>query len=414
MAEKENQVVMPKLGLTMSEATLVEWLKQEGDLVQKGELLFTIESEKATLEIEAPCGGTLQILVPAGETVPVMTPVARLEGGAAVSEPEDGARVKASPKARALARRRGLSLRGLKGSGPRDMIVSADLVNAKPLEEVEAQEAEPVKASPVARRVAAEAGIDLAEVAGTGPQGRVTRADVERIAPCEGASRKIEALTGLRRVIAERLSEGWRERPQVTLTTEADATNLVMLRRQLIEEMGEKISYDAILVMLVARALGEHPYMNAMLTEKGIEQMTRVNIGVAVDTERGLLVPVVRDAGAQKLSAINRRLREMTERALEGTSTPDELTGGTFTITNLGMFGIDAFTPIINPPECAVLGVGRIVSRPVGLDGQIVLREMMALSLSFDHRLVDGAPAARFLYRVRTLIERPFILAFLD
>jgi pyruvate dehydrogenase E2 component (dihydrolipoamide acetyltransferase) len=165
------------------------------------------------------------------------------------------------------------------------------------------------------------------------------------------------------------------------------------------------------LVALVARALREQPHVNVRLTDQGIEQLSGINVGVAVDTERGLLVPVVRDAAVKNLIQVQQMLTELAERALAGRSLPDDLSGGTFTITNLGMFEIDAFTPIINPPESAILGVGRIVNKPVGFEGQVVLRDMMTLSLSFDHRLIDGAPAARFLQRVKQLVERPFVLA---
>jgi pyruvate dehydrogenase E2 component (dihydrolipoamide acetyltransferase) len=197
----------------------------------------------------------------------------------------------------------------------------------------------------------------------------------------------------------------------VTLTTEADATNLIGARRQLSEELGQKVAYDALLVALVARALAEQPGMNARLTEGGIEQIAEINVGVAVDTERGLLVPVVRDAGTKGLLQVQQTLAELAERALAGRSLPDDLAGGTFTITNLGMFEVDAFTPIINPPESAILGVGRIAAKPVAVDRQVVVRDMVTLSLSFDHRLIDGAPAARFLQRVKQLVERPFVLA---
>ncbi len=402
------QVVMPRLGLTMTEGKLVEWHKQEGETVAKGELLFTLESEKAALEIEAPASGVLHILVPVGETVPVNQPIAvigarpttddrRPEAAPSTvtrSGPSSRAVVKASPKARALARQKGLALEAITGTGPRGMIVSVDLAQAGAPAPMAA-----IKATPVARKVAAEAGVDLATLTGTGPRGQITRQDVERAMakdltdfPTVPVGGNLSGLTGLRAIIAERLSAGWRERPQVTLTTEADATNLVSARQQVIAELGEKISYDAFMVMLVARALREHPHVNATLTEAGIAQLADVNIGVAVDTERGLLVPVVRKADAMSLIEINRTLRDLGERASAGRSLPDDLTGGTFTITNLGMYEIDAFTPIINPPECAILGVGRIVSRPVGLNGQVVLREMLALSLSFDHRLIDGAP----------------------
>jgi pyruvate dehydrogenase E2 component (dihydrolipoamide acetyltransferase) len=218
----------------------------------------------------------------------------------------------------------------------------------------------------------------------------------------------------LRGIIAERLSQSWRERPQVTLTTDADATNLVAARQQLNAELastGEKISYNALLIKLVAQALHEQPNINVQLTASGLQTMSEINIGLAVDTERGLLVPVVRDPLQKSLRQINADMLALAERAVKGRSHPDDLSGGTFSVTNLGAYEIDAFTPLVNPPECAILGVGRIVSKPVGLNGQIVLRDMLALSLSFDHRLVDGAPAAKFLQRVKQLIERPFTLA---
>jgi pyruvate dehydrogenase E2 component (dihydrolipoamide acetyltransferase) len=293
------------------------------------------------------------------------------------------------------------------------MIVASDVGRA-------AQAAPSTQASPVARRIAEGASLDLTGVSGTGPRGRIMRQDVERALEQQDLQQAPdtlaapvgpEALSGLRAIIAQRLTASWRERPHVTVTTEADATNLVAARQQATAELERKVSYDAFLVALVARALREHPAVSVRLTAAGLEQLSEINIGVAVDTERGLLVPVVRDAATKNLAQIQHTLQELVERTLSGKSLPDDLVGGTFTITNLGMFEIDAFTPIINPPESAILGVGRIVNKPVGLEGQIVLRDMMTLSLSFDHRLIDGAPAARFLQRIKQLIERPFALA---
>jgi pyruvate dehydrogenase E2 component (dihydrolipoamide acetyltransferase) len=434
--QSDYQVVMPKLGLTMTEATLVEWLKADGDHVQKDEPLFVLESDKSNLEIEAPTSGTLRILVPVGETVAVQTPIAILSGTGQIppTAPEtpaehkapraDGSQspIPASPKARTLARRLGVSLDGIRGTGPRGMIVAADVETADTSQPIGV--GEPVKASPVARRLAARAGLDLSTVEGSGPGGRIVRQDVEQVLapeaepglPVEGEvahlmpEPEVQPLTGLRAIIAERLLASWRERPHVTLTSEADATNLVSARQQLTEELGQKVAYDALLVALVARALREQPGVNVRLAEEGIEQLSEINIGVAVDTERGLLVPVVRDAATKSLLQVQQTLQVLVERALAGRSQPDDLSGGTFTITNLGMFDIDAFTPIINPPESAILGVGRIVAKPVAVDRQVVVRDRVMLSLSFDHRLIDGGPAARFLQRVKQLVERPFVL----
>ena len=392
------QVVMPKLGLTMTEATIVEWCKQDGEQVEKGETLFVIESEKSTLEIESPATGVLQILIPAGETVLVHQPIATLAHETRNTKHKARLTIPASPKSRALARRLGISLKGIKGTGPRNMIVASDV------EKIAASRPK-TRVSPVARKLASSAGLDLSTISGTGPGGRIVRVDVERtlseppppepVMPLRDAVEPAP-LTGLRAVIAERLSASWRERPHVTLTTEADATNLISARQQAIAESGGKVSYDAFLVALAARALCEQPH---------------VNVGVAVDTERGLLVPVVHNAATKSLLQIQRALDELVERALAGRSLPDDLSGGTFTITNLGLFEIDAFTPIINPPESAILGVGRIIAKPVAVDRQVVVRDMLALSLSFDHRLIDGAPAARFLQRIKQLVERPFALA---
>lgn len=426
------EVVMPRLGLTMTEAMITEWLKPEGAWVEKGQVLFALEHEKASLEIESPASGYLHILVPVGEVVPILTPIASLKNSDQISHSpakgdapasksmermaqspavpgEDGhtGKVRATPKARLYAFQQDVDLEDLAGSGPRGMIVSADIeaaLKSRPTV---------VKVSPVAQKIAREKGVELGSVTGSGPRGQVMRRDVEKAAQSftrPAPSPDIASLKGLRGIIANRLSESWIERPQVTLTTEADADCLVEMRKQIQEEWGVKVSYNALLVKITAKALKEFPYMNSQLTPSGIEIQPEINIGLAVDTERGLLVPVVRSADSKSLFEINDDLQGLAQRAVDGHNLPDDLSGGTFTVTNLGVFEIDAFTPIINPPECAILGVGRIVSKPVGLNGQLVLREMMALSLSFDHRLVDGAPAARFLQRIKTLIERCFLM----
>jgi pyruvate dehydrogenase E2 component (dihydrolipoamide acetyltransferase) len=223
-------------------------------------------------------------------------------------------------------------------------------------------------------------------------------------------------VTGLRRIIAERMAASHQATARVTLVTEADATLLVEVREQLkaevSEEWGFAPGYNDLLGLIVARALSEFPYMNARLHPDGlgIERLLHVNLGMAVDTERGLLVPVIRNAEEKRLRAFGAEFRRLVERARAGKALPDDLSGGTFTITNLGMYDVDAFTPIINLPEAAILGAGRIQAKAVVRDGEIVARQMWTLSLSFDHRLVDGAPAARFLQRIKKLIENPYLL----
>lgn len=412
----------------MTQATILEWLKPEGTWVEKGEPLFTLENEKSVLEIESPASGFLHILIPANETAPVLGQIGELSPEkipvSITSQPisvkqeiSSKLTIAISPKARKLAKQLDIDVPSIQGTGPRGMIIARDLPAVAPSPRK--------KASPLARRIAKEAGLDLAEIAGSGPRAQVMQRDIEKAIqekrfgesthPMEPV--KTLPLSGLRGIIADRLSTGWRERPQVTLTTEADATYLVALRLQLNEELapkGIKISYNAILVSLVSKALEEHPNLNVQLGETGIQEMPHIHIGIAVDTERGLLVPVIRDANKKSILNLNTELLVLTERALQGKSLPDDLSGGTFTITNLGAYEIDAFTPIINPPECAILGIGRIHEKPVGVNGQIILRSMLSLSLAFDHRLVDGAPAARFLQRIKQRIERLPAFSVLD
>jgi pyruvate dehydrogenase E2 component (dihydrolipoamide acetyltransferase) len=440
------QVVMPRLGLTMTEGKILEWFKQDGDRVEKGEALFAIENEKATLDIEAPAGGTLEIQAPQGSVVPILQPVGLIHGHSGGSDhsqpisPEGGPNRKsptvgvqqgqrltapvvgavqktASPRARAAARQAGIDLGTITGSGIRGMIVVSDLGQAQQIKDK-------VKATPLARRLAAEAGLDLSEISGSGPRGMVRREDVVRSIDAQAQTQTspdlghdIQPLSELRSIIARRLGQSWMERPQVTLTTEADATLLAAARQQLNTEFKKrdlKISFNVFFVKLVAQALHEFPYMNVSMLPEGIYQHPQVNIGLAVDTPRGLMVPVLNDARRKSFETLQQELEGLVERTISGSNQMEDLTGGTFTITNLGAFEIDAFTPIINPPECAILGVGRIHEKPVGLEGQVDLRSMMSLSLSFDHRLVDGSPAARFLQRVKQYIEQPFLWLLWD
>ena len=230
-------------------------------------------------------------------------------------------------------------------------------------------------------------------------------------------SESIKPLSNLRLIIASRLGTSWNERPQVTLTTEADASLFVEARIQMnkeLEKKGVKLSYNTLLLKLSAMALAEHPYMNVSLISEGLLQHHQVNVGLAVDTEQGLMVPVLHNAAVMSHEELHYDLQGLIERTLQGKSKSEDLIGGTFTITNLGTFEIDAFTPIINPPECAILGIGRIIEKPVVREGKVLVRQMMALSLSFDHRLVDGVPAARFLQRIKHYIEQPFLWSLWD
>jgi pyruvate dehydrogenase E2 component (dihydrolipoamide acetyltransferase) len=435
------QVILPVLGETMDEGTIVRWLVEVGQFVEKGDPLYEVETDKAVLEVEAPAAGVLRkIFHPAGSKVAVLSAVgliadAKEEVSASelleqqdevsagselavmpsASSPPSNNRILASPRARRRAADRGVKLSEVRGSGPAGRIVERDVQKHLAAQRI---------ATPTARKVADDHGVDLVALRAGGESGRrVTKADVEALlsgaakgAPlgAEPTAAERMPLQGIRAVIAERMSTSAHTTARVTLTTEVDGAQLVQLRKVLNEHLEAaeefKVAYTDILVAVVARALGDLRYMNVRLRGEEIECLASINVGVAVDTERGLLVPVVRDADTKTIVEIASTLHELTARARSGKSMPDDLTGGTFTITNLGMYGIDAFTPIINPPECAILGVGRLREVPVVHDGGVRARPMMVLSMTFDHRLVDGAPAARFLQRISELVEEPYLL----
>lgn len=433
------EVILPVLGETMDEGTIVKWLADVGQHVEKGDPLYQVETDKAVLDVEAPASGVLRkVFYHAGQTVPVLAVVGLLaaagEGIDGREAPADEAlppttamrqrpeavqslkreRTLASPRARKAAANCGVDLASVQGTGPGGRIVERDVLAFA--------ETRP-SATPVARKLAASSGVGLVDVKGTGVSGRIIRTDVEAALAAAATPQRDERsadegrrvqLAGVRRIIAERMSESAHTTARVTLTSEADATELVRLRSTLKEELsaslGFAISYTDILVAVAARALHEYRYMNTRLIDNCIEALPQINIGVAVDTERGLLVPVLRGVRGQGISEIAQQLRLLVARARDGRSTPDDLSGGTFTISNLGVYGIDAFTPIINLPECAILGVGRLRETPAVIDGQICVRQRLWLSLTFDHRLVDGAPAARFLQRIRQLVEQPYLL----
>lgn len=429
-----TQVLVPPLGTNVDTVTLVTWYKAEGDAVAAGEPLFAVETDKATLDVEAPAAGTLRgVSAAEGDDVPSLSCIAWIaaEGEAL----PDGARTdtdehvpartgaspspsspahpltpsplhpltpKASPWARTLAAERGIDWTLLQGTGPQGAVVGRDV-------EAAAQAGRRPAPTPLAARVAQERGIDLAGVGGTGASGRVTRDDVLRaVAGSEPASDIVEtfALTGVRGKIAERMMRGSHETAPVTLTAEVDATALVA-RRKALQAAGLKVSFNDLLVCILARALGEQPRLNAVYQGDRAVVRRSVDIALAVDTDRGLLAPVLRGAERLTLAQVAEGSAALIARARSGQAGPDELKGGTFTLTNLGMFGIDAFTPIINHPECAILGVGRIKPTPWVVGDCIGIRQALWLSLTFDHRLVDGGPAARFLQSVVRGIEAP-------
>jgi pyruvate dehydrogenase E2 component (dihydrolipoamide acetyltransferase) len=271
-------------------------------------------------------------------------------------------------------------------------------------------------ATPVARRMAQEAGLDLSAVTPERAGGRVTRTDVATVLSQQAAvvpeARHWVDLSPTRQTIARRMVQSQQVAAHVTLTREVDATELVRVREQILQELlaeDPRPTYTDFLVSIVARQLRQHPYVNATVDGERFALSEAIHLGVAVDTDRGLMVPVVRHVDRKGLLELTQERLELSERVLDGTVTPAELSGGTFTITNLGLFGVDAFTPIINPPQVAILGVGRIRSGPAVHQGELCIRQLMYLSLTFDHRLIDGAPAARFLGDIARFIEKPFL-----
>ena len=493
-----HEVIMPTLGLTMEEGTITEWLKQEGDSVDKEEPLFVVETDKSAVEVGAPAGGVLRkILVQPGQAVAVSTPIAVIaqpgeaggevgesagaapsaaaapastggpaatNGSAAVAEPvgsaggtpasgasragaggtpavrsgADAGRMRVSPRARRVARELGIDLGGLRGTGPEGRIVERD-VRAAPAAQAPATAApERIVASPLARKLAAEHGVDLAKLSGGGPGGRITEKDVTAAvqagaaAPAAPAAPAMPAVAAaapagtfeplgtVRRITAERMASSARSVASVTLLMEVDMTEAARFRGQLAPEFerrhGARLAYDAMIAKAVAIALREHPDVNARWQEAadgqpaGLQLQAQVNVGIAVAGEQGLLVVVVRDADKKTLEQVNAGLAELVGKSRGNRLGPDEMGGGTFTITNLGSYGVEAFTPIVNPPESAILGVGRIAKRPAVVEDQVVARDLMYLSLTFDHRVVDGAPAAQFLQRVKQVLEAPYVL----
>lgn len=402
------EITIPKLGMTMKEATLARWNKADGDWVEEKEVVLVIETEKITYEIEAPQAGYLRILEPEGAVLPVGAKVGILTA----EKPPTGLIAEPTPK-----------------------VVQADMAPS-PVSPSPAPSAAPgprIKASPLAKRMAKEHGIKLELIEGTGPGGRIIREDVLKFLSSQAAQVQVgpsapllqEAkkpplavpLSGMRRQILEHMHRSLQETAQMTLTREVDATQLVSLRKDLMERyqaQGLRVSYNAVLVKIAARALRSHPWINVVVQKDKLIQLEEINIGVAMELEEGLIVPVVRQADGLSILEIEKRLQNLFERARSKRLLPDEIKGGTFTITNLGHLGVDAFTPILNRPESAILGVGRIVEAPVaskrGGEPKLEFRHRMVLSLTVDHRILDGAPAARFLGELAQIIEDPILL----
>ncbi|HOE17098.1 MAG TPA: dihydrolipoamide acetyltransferase family protein [Syntrophorhabdaceae bacterium] len=391
-------ITMPKLGLSMKTGTITKWLKNEGDKVKKGEILVEIMTEKITNKVESKAEGTvLKIIAPKDAVLPVGALIAVIG-----EEGEDIAAVIAEAAAKAPSGAKAGAVKGAAAARPK----------------LSAEELEKIKISPAARKLAEENGIDYTLVTGTGPEARITREDVEKaIAEGVGAEEtddrptiKVIPYEGMRQAIGENMARSYTTNARVTHHVRVDMSGILELRKKLNEGLSDKdkISVTAILTKAVARALELNPIVNATFTGSEIKIWQDINIGMAVALPDGLIVPVIRDANKKRLKEINKEIVDLAKRGRKNKLSVDEMSGATFTITNLGGYGsVDFFTPIINPPEVAILGVGRTTEQPAVVNGQVVARPLMGLSLVFDHRVVDGAPAAEWLAILIKLIENP-------
>ncbi len=403
------EISVPKLGLTMEDATLVCWKSAAGEMVKREQIVLVLETDKVTFEMPSPGDGLLHPVAAAGSRIEVSEVVGYL----AVDKAELAKLAARHPAAETSAP-------AAAGKTPAGTTAAAVEPPAAP-----AAAGGRAKASPVARVMAQAHGVDLSLIAGSGPGGRVVRADILKAiekgvparavpAPAAAAGELLSAIqeipiAGVRKVIFKNMHLSLATQAQLTLHTEASAAAMIQLRSRL-NAAGAKVSYNALLVKVIAQALKQHPLVNAGVEGEVIKVWRQVHVGVAMDLGRGLIVPKVRNADSKSIREISADIDRLAEAAKAGSLALDDLTFGTFTLTNLGAWDIDDFTPIVNHPESAILGVGRIVEKPVARDGQVVIEPRLALSLSFDHRIIDGAPGAAFLKTIKDMIEEPALM----
>jgi len=391
-----TDVIMPALGIAQEKGSLVSWLKAEGEPVTKGEPLMEVETDKATVEVEAPASGVLAHVTAApGDEVPVGQRIAVIlaPGESLPKESAKAAPPSAAPAAPTI-------------SPPEPSSVSR--VHAAPIQGR-------IAASPAARRIAKERGVDLASLKGSGPKGEIVAQDVQRAKEMEtgapgGPPRVKETvpLSAMRRIVGERMSKSKQTAPHFYVSMEVDMSEVNRKRAEWKEKKAEIVpSINDFILWASAQGLRDFPLLNAAFTDKGIQIFSDINIGVAVAIEEGLVVPVIRNADRLTLQQLARQSRELAEKAARKKLFPLDYEGGTFTVSNLGMFGVDTFVAIINPPQCAILAVGQVAPRAVPHDSAIAVRPMMTMTLSADHRVTDGVVAARFLKEVKELLEKP-------
>jgi pyruvate dehydrogenase E2 component (dihydrolipoamide acetyltransferase) len=420
-----TEIKLPRLGQGMEAGTIVRWLKSEGEQVEKGEPLYELDTDKVTQEVEADASGVLLKIAVAEGEVPVGRTIAVIgEQGEQVSapEPEAPTDVDEQPQeegsrapARDAERERG-ERASTNGSEQVTEVKEPDrseqVTDAKEPARADGR----VKASPLARRIARERGIDLASLRGTGPEGRIVAEDVERagtapavvsVAERTGEAERVP-LTSLRKTIARRMTEAW-QAPAFQISMSADMTRAVELRSRLVERAkeGVKPSYNDILIKVCAAALMRHRDVNARFGDDAVELLPSADIGIAVAVPNGLIVPVLRAAEVKPIEQIAVEARELVARTREAKLRQEDLEGGSFTISNLGMYGVEQFTAVLNPPQAAILAVGALEERPVVENGELAIRPMMTMTLTCDHRSLDGATASEFLRTVKDFLEEP-------
>lgn len=400
------KIVMPKLGLTMTEGLIVKWCKKQGAPVRKGEIVFILETEKVIYEVESPEAGVLvKILVPEGETVPVGTVVGYL-GQAG----EDDADLPAGPPAaEPPAEAPGQAAAG-------NLAGKTDPDAGMPPKKGR------IKVSPLARKIARAGNIDLAAVAGTGPGGRILRADVEAfkagapaaeipIPPGKAAGDRLVPFSGMRRAIAGKMLSSKVKTAQTYMSVSVDATGVKACRETLLphiqKERGVRVTITDIMMKIAGDAIQRHPVINTRWTDEGIVYLAGVHMGMAMGLEEGLIVPVIRDINKKGFGQIAADRTELIAKGKENRLLPDDISGSTFTLSTLGMFGIEQFTSNINLPESAILAVGAIIDKPIVVDGAVVIRPMMTVTLSYDHRIIDGAEAGKFMRTFKSFCENP-------
>lgn len=411
------EIIMPKLGMAMKEGTVSVWRKQIGEIVQKGEPILEVSSEKIEIEVESPGDGVLlEIAVQEGVPVPVSTVLGFIG--------QPGEKVEGLSTAQQEAAATAIA--------PREETLNAPARPVDPSVTALPNSAKQIKASPVAKKMAEEKGLDLTAIIGTGPQGRITKEDVEKALekmplhneqeivkaalPSVPLSESVHrtAVTGMRKVIATRMTDSLQQSAQLTMNLKADVTDLLALQSQAAAHVQKQYEMKLTITDFVARAvtlaLQEEKQINSAWIDDEIHVFTSVHLGIAVALEKGLVVPVVRNADQLSLMELAKEIKDRGTRAKSAQLDPSEMSGSTFTITNLGAYGIEHFTPVLNPPEAGILGVGAIEDAPVWKDDQWERRRLLPLSLTFDHRVLDGAPAAAYLQAVKKYLEQPYLL----